>query len=256
MIKGREMYQRGLVSIVMPAHNCEAYIHESIQSVLSQSYIDWELIIVNDFSSDNTLDIISTFEDPRIHIISNSSNRGVAETRNTAIGIAKGQYIAFLDSDDLWLPEKLSKQISALQSDDNAVCSHSSFSRINASGELLCYVTAIKKINLSLMRKSNFIGNLTGIIDRNKVNTIVQKNVKHEDYIMWLDVLSNRPNNYSIGITEVLAKYRVCNISISSNKLQSIIWHWSVLRKEQGLRLFSAIYYLAHYIYYGIKKRQ
>lgn len=250
------MFQRELVSIIMPAHNCEVYIKESIQSVLSQSYKDWELLIVNDFSTDSTLDIVLSFEDPRIHIISNSSNLGVAETRNIAIGMAKGQYIAFLDSDDTWRAEKLTKQISALQLDQYAVCCHSSFSRVNDQGKHLCNVTALERVDISLMRKSNLIGNLTGIIDRNKIGTVMQKKVKHEDYVMWLDVLSKKPNIYSIGIVEILANYRVCNISLSGNKLQSIVWHWTVLRKEQGLRLCSALYYLSHYIFYGIKKRQ
>lgn len=249
------MFINDLVSIVMPTYNSGKYIINSIESVLSQSYQNWQLFIVDDYSTDNTLNIILTFKDPRIILIKNDSNKGVVFTRNRAIQAAKGQFIAFLDSDDLWLPNKLSQQVAALRQQNNAVCCHSSFRRIDESGKFINDVRTVKHINLSLMRKSNFIGNSTGIIDRNKVGTVFQKERKHEDYIMWLDVLSKTEEAYSIGIEEVLAEYRVRSSSLSSNKVQSLNWHWSILRKEQELSIFSSVYYLCHYVYFGIKKR-
>lgn len=249
------MFISGLVSVIMPTYNVANYLSESIKSVLSQSYQNWELIIVDDYSTDNTLHMISTFKDPRIILIKNQSNKGVALSRNLALEAATGQYITFLDSDDLWLSSKLSQQVSILEKQSDAVCCHTSFRRINEKGEFLNDVYSVKKVNLSLMRKSNFIGNLTGMIDRKKVGTIFQKQRKHEDYIMWLDVLSKTEDAYSIGIEEILAEYRVRSSSVSSNKLQSLNWHWSILREEQELSIFSAVYYLCHYVYFGIKKR-
>jgi len=239
----------------MPTYNVISYISASIESVISQSYQNWELIIVDDCSNDNTIKLISEFKDTRIILIKNKSNKGVAFSRNVALKAATGQYITFLDSDDLWLPNKLSKQITILEQQSDAVCCHTSFRRINEKGEFLNDVYSVKKVNLSLMRKSNFIGNLTGMVDRKKVGTIFQKQRKHEDYIMWLDVLSKKKGAYSIGIEEVLAEYRVRSSSLSSNKLQSLSWHWSILREEQGLSIFTAVYYLCHYVYFGIKKR-
>jgi len=239
----------------MPTYNVSSYISASIESVISQSYQNWELIIVDDCSNDSTIRLISEFKDTRILLIKNDSNKGVVFTRNRAIQVSKGQFIAFLDGDDLWLTNKLSQQVAALEQQNNAVCCHSSFRRINEAGELINDVQSVKKVTLSLMRKSNFIGNLTGMIDRKKVGTIFQKQRKHEDYIMWLDVLSKKKGAYSIGIEEVLAEYRVRSSSLSSNKLQSLSWHWSILREEQWLSIFTAVYYLCHYVYFGIKKR-
>ena len=240
----------------MPAYNCGQFIEESIRSVISQSYESWELIVVNDCSSDNTLAILEKIQEPRITIISNKINMGVADTRNVAIGTARGQYISFLDSDDLWLPEKLTKQVKALQANSKAVCSHTSFLRMDEQGKYLCDVKAIEKVTLSLMRKGNFIGNLTGLIDRQRAGTVLQKKIKHEDYLMWLNVLEKQDGCYSIGIADVLAKYRVCESSVSSNKFKSVSWHWKILRQEQNMNIFIASYYLSHYIFYAIKKRQ
>lgn len=239
----------------MPCYNAEATISQAIVSVLEQNYTNWELLIVDDVSIDNTVSIIAKFEDKRIKLIRNTVNKGISATRNKAIAVAKGRYIAFLDSDDLWLPEKLSKQVFLLNRDKLAVCSHSSYLRFNATNNFLGNVIAIDKVTLDLMQKGNLIGNLTGVIDRKKTGVIFQKNIKHEDYIMWLDVLSKIKGSYSIGAKEVLAKYRVSSSSASSNKFKSVCWHWDILRKERKMGGVSAVYYLSHYIYNALKKR-
>lgn len=240
----------------MPCYNSENTISEAIASVLKQYYINWELLIVDDASSDNSLFIISKFNDKRIKLNKNLINVGISESRNRAISLARGRYIAFLDSDDLWLPEKLSKQIPLLDADEAAVCSHTSYIRFNETNSCLGNVIARDKVTLGLMQKGNFIGNLTGVIDRKKVGTIFQKNVRHEDYLMWLDVLSKVEGSHSIGIKEVLSKYRVSSSSISSNKVKSASWHWNILRSERKMNCISASYYLFNYIYNAFKRRR
>lgn len=245
----------GLVSIIMPAYNNEQYINESISSVIVQTYTNWELIVIDDASDDNTLTLVKRFTDKRIKIISNPINKGVAATRNIGIKAARGQYIAFLDSDDLWFSNKLSLQITALKENNSAVCSHGSYIRIDSNGKHLGRVKAKNDVFLKTLYKGNLIGNLTGVIDRFKVGTILQKSVNHEDYLMWLEVLSLKSENYSLAIRDNIAQYRVHAASLSSNKFKSLVWHWLILRKQQKLNLCSSCYYILHYIFRGIRKR-
>ena len=249
-------YETDLVSIIMPAFNCGRFVKESIQSVLSQSYENWELLIVNDCSTDNSLEIISSFLDPRITVISNSDNLGVAETRNVAITAARGQYIAFLDSDDIWLEGKLKRQLAELNANENAICCHTSFQRIDEFGNNIGVVYAVEHVDFKLMLKGNFIGNLSAILDRSKVDIVIrQKNIKHEDYLMWLEILQFDHENYSIGIKDVYAKYRVHTKSISANKLKSMKWHWDILRGQLKLSLLSSIVNIFYYVYFAVQKR-
>ena len=245
----------GLVSIIMPAYNNEHYIVESISSVLLQTYTNWELIVIDDASNDNTSSVLDRFTDKRIKLISNSINKGVAATRNIGIKAASGQYIAFLDSDDLWFRNKLSLQITALEEDINAVCSHGSYIRIDSSGKHLGCVKAKSNVFLNTLYKGNSIGNSTGMIDRSRVGTIFQKPVNHEDYLMWLNVLSLKNGSYSLAITDVVAQYRVHATSLSSNKFKSLAWHWQILRKQQKLGVCFSCYYLLHYLVSAIRKR-
>ncbi|WP_368084887.1 glycosyltransferase family 2 protein [Vibrio splendidus] len=249
-------YKNGLVSIVMPAYNASDYIVASIDSVIKQSYENWELIIVNDCSSDNTSDILYSIDNEKIKVINNLKNNGVALSRNVAISHAKGQYLAFLDSDDLWLEDKLMLQVKALESNQNAISCHTSYDRINSNGEFLCNVTAVEKVNFKLMLKGNFIGNLTGIIDRNKIFfDISQKKVKHEDYLMWLEILKSNDVFFSIGLKDSCAKYRVVDGSVSSNKFKSVLWHWNILRCNLDFGCLISIRNVAYYIYYAVRKR-
>lgn len=250
------MFKHQLVSIIMPAYNCEAFIKESIESVIAQTYSDWELIIVNDCSTDNTQAVITEFSDTRITLINNKVNQGVANSRNIAIEKAEGRFIAFLDSDDLWYNTKLEKQVMALdKAGANAVCSHSSYERIDELGCILTRVSIKNSVDFKTLLKSNFIGNLTGIIDRSKVTLPKQKKVKHEDYVMWLEVLSSKKSFFSLGVPEVLAKYRVRAGSISANKFKSLTWHWHILRYHMRLNIFQSSLLILNYLYFASKKR-
>ncbi|SQI37182.1 Hyaluronan synthase [Leminorella richardii] len=218
-----------LVSIIMPAFNAEKYIEEAISSVLTQTYNNIELIIINDFSSDNTSLILKRYEDlEQVIIINLDENIGVSKARNIGINNAKGRYISFLDSDDVWLPTKLQLQIECMK-DSNVGCSHSSYFRMSEDGKILTKVLAKRLLTYDIMLRGNQLGNLTGVYDTLFVGKILQKCIGHEDYKMWLDVLKS---TNSIGIITPLAKYRVCEKSVSSNKFKSIAWHYTILKNE------------------------
>ncbi|MGI9915862.1 glycosyltransferase family 2 protein [Vibrio owensii] len=243
------------VSVIMPAFNAGMFIRRSIESVLSQTHHNLELIIINDNSNDDTVDVIKSFSDERIKLIENNQNIGVALTRNRGLKVATGRFIALLDSDDIWNPRKLELQVNALLNDHNAVCSHTAYERINKHDEKIGHVSAVEKVNHKLLLRGNFIGNLTGVIDTNKIPfKVEQANIKHEDYLMWLNILKGDSEHYSIGINEPLAKYRV-HTSLSSNKFKSMYWHWSILRKQLDINVFKSFFYLTNYTFNALKKR-
>ena len=240
----------GLVSVIMPAYNAEKTILNSISSVLSQSYEHWELIVIDDCSTDKTLDIVNGVSDGRVKVVVNRVNSGVAKSRNTGISIAKGQYIAFLDSDDLWYTNKLEKQVEAIKKSKLA-CSHGQYDFIDDDGCYLGKKVKVKGIvEISDMRRYNQIGNLTGMYDCWQLGKIYQEKTGHEDYYMWCKVLTKTK---SIGINETIASYRITQNSLSSNKFRCILWHYKALKASHKLNIFSRAYYMMHYIMNGLK---
>ncbi|EQB7292629.1 glycosyltransferase family 2 protein [Escherichia albertii] len=239
------------VSVIMPVYNAGRYVAKAIDSVLAQTYNNVELIIINDGSTDNTLDIISVYKnDPRVIIVNMSCNSGVAIARNEGVKLATGRYIAFLDSDDVWRPEKLKRQVGVL-SKSKYNCCHSSYERISECGEIISVVKSKAVVTYKDMLKRNEIGNLTGIYDSYAVGKVYQLNIGHEDYLMWLDILSKTD---SIGIPSSLAYYRVRESSLSSNKIKAIIWHYNILKKKLGSRFICIFYYMSCYMFSSLKK--
>lgn len=245
-------YIDGLVSIITPAYNAAAYIAETIESVFAQSYTNWEMLIVNDCSKDNTAEIVQSYakKDKRIKLINLKQNSGAAVARNTAIQNAKGRYIAFLDSDDLWKEEKLQKQIEFMQKNSYAFTftGYEHFKE-NIKNE----VQIPKSLNYKQALKGNKIGCLTVMLDRKQIKNIQFIRQKHEDYILWLNTLKQGITAY--GIQESLALYRTGNSkSISSNKLQSALWTWKVYRESQEFSMLKSAYYMLFYVVNGIGK--
>lgn len=248
----------GLCSIIMPAYNTELYIADSIESVLAQTYKNWQLIIVDDCSTDSTKSIIKRYQalDSRIKLICLEKNGGVANARNLAIKHACGQYVAFLDSDDLWLPEKLSKQIKFMQ-DNHCLFSYHNFRMLDVNtNKLLREVHVPACVDYTELLKGNRTGScLTTCIDRSVIRDIYMPNEKHEDYICWLEILKQ----YGItayGIDECLGYYKVGKMSVSSNKLKSALWTWRVYRESQKLGFIEAMYYMFFYIKQGLMKHK
>ena len=250
-----QQYIDDLVSIITPAYNAAAYIAETIESVLAQTYTNWEMLIANDCSKDNTAEIVQSYaaKDKRIKLINLKQNSGAAVARNTAIQNAKGRYIAFLDSDDLWKKEKLQKQIEFMQQNDYAF-TYISYEHFKETKENIQNQVQIpKSLNYNQALKGNQIGCLTVMLDRKQIPNIHFTTQKHEDYILWLNILKHGITAY--GIQESLARYRTGNSkSISGNKMQSALWTWKVYRESQKLSVVKSVYYMLFYVVSGLKK--
>ena len=254
-VTDEEKYIDNLVSIITPAYNSAAYIAETIESVLAQTYTNWEMLIVNDYSKDNTAEIVQSYakKDKRIKLINLQQNSGAAAARNTAIQNAKGRYIAFLDSDDLWKKEKLQKQIEFMQRNGYAF-TYTSYEHFKGTKENIQNQVQIpKSLNYKQALKGNKIGCLTVMLDRKQIANIHFTTQKHEDYILWLNILKQGITAY--GIQESLALYRTGNSkSISGNKLQSALWTWKVYRESQMLSVVRSMYYIWFYVVSGLRK--
>ena len=200
----RQQYVDGLVSIITPAYNAADYIVETIESVLAQTYTSWEMLIVNDCSQDNTAEIVQSYaaKDKRIKLISLQQNSGAAAARNTAIQNAKGRYIAFLDSDDLWKKEKLQKQIEFMQQNGYAF-TYTSYEHFKEVKENIQNQVQIpKSLNYKQALKGNKIGCLTVMLDRKQIANIHFTTQKHEDYILWLNILKQGWNARKLCIVQ------------------------------------------------------
>lgn len=207
-----------LVSIIMPSYNTAKYIAESINSVLAQTYSNWELLIVDDCSTDNTDEIVKPFlANERIKYFKNEKNSGAAVSRNKALREAKGKWIAFLDSDDLWLPEKIERQISFMKKHDYKF-SYTGYEKIDeASAPLNILVSGPEKVTKKEMYRYCWIGCLTVMYNAEQIGLVQIKDIKkNNDYAMWLQV-SKKASCYLLP--ENLAKYRIREKSISHDKL-------------------------------------
>ena len=198
----------GLVSIITPSYNTAGFISETIRCVLSQTYRNWEMIIVDDCSTDNTDEVVKPFlKDSRIRYLKNETNRGAAVSRNKALQEATGQWIAFLDSDDLWVPEKLEKQIGFMEKHGYHF-SYTNYSEIDDEGKLLGTLwTGPEKIGRIRMALFNYMGCLTVMYDRDYVGLVQAGNIKkRNDYALWVKVVKKCP---AFLLDECLAEYRV-----------------------------------------------
>lgn len=249
--------QKNLVSIIMPMHNSAKYVGEAIRSVISQTYNNWELIVVDDSSIDESVKIVKEYmrNDHRIHIFFNTRHIGIPSApRSTGLEHTKGQFIAFLDSDDCWLPNKLEEQVPLFALPQVAIV-YSNYEKISEEGRRTGrVVVAPSQVDYALMLYGNFIGNLTGIYDRLKVGTVPIPDVHHEDYAMWLSILKKGFIGKNTNVTHAL--YRVTNSSVSSNKLRILSWQWDIYRKTEKLSLIKSIYYYIHYAINAYRKNR
>ena len=240
----------------MPAYNAEKYIEEAIESVLKQTYRNWELIIVNDCSIDATEQIVKKYQeqDERIKFHSLTENQGVANARNTAIQNARGRYLAFLDSDDMWLPEKLEKQIGFMKI-NNYVFTYHQYRHFASRDKVGKIVNIPLKLGYKEALKGNSMGCLTVCLDKSKIKPFIMPAQRHEDYIAWLNILKEN-EIAAYGLQRDLGRYRVdSKDSVSTNKLKSAVWTWKVYRDSQLLSVLKSVYYMCFYITSGIKKR-
>ena len=231
------------VSIIMPNYNAAAFIAASIESVLAQSYPYWELIIVDDASTDNSIASIEKFitKDIRIKLIKLSKNSGTAVARNKALDIAKGTFIAFLDSDDRWHPEKLTIQVRFMQQHHCAL-SFTSYFVVNEYGDQIKVLKAKQQVSYDDLLKNNFLGCLTvmySVPHLGKVYFPLLK--KRQDWALWLKI--TKKNIIARGIEQPLAYYTQRKSSLSSNKLKLLAYNWKVYRTLEKLNLIQSAFY-------------
>lgn len=245
-----------MVSIIMPAYNAEKYIEQAIQSVLQQTYTDWELIVIDDGSSDNTVTILSKLAelDSRIVFLQNEENRGVSHTRNRAVLLAKGEWIAFLDSDDLWEPNKLEKQIALSNKYPNMVVCYTASSFIDDNGKPYGYVMpAVEKLTYNMLLRKNIMSCSSVMIRSSLMKEIKMPSDKlHEDYFVWLTLL--REHNIAYGINEPLLIYRLHTDSRSSNRIKSAKMSFNTY-KAVGYSTLKACFFVLRYTVYSVSKR-
>lgn len=232
-----------MVSVIMPAYNSDPFIAEAIRSVQSQSYPYWELMVIDDGSRDKTSEIVKNYseKDVRIHLFTNQSNKGTAYSRNRGIKEASGRFIAFLDADDQWKPEKLEKQLKWIKQKDIGAC-FSSYDLISEDGKRLNKkITALPVLNFEKLLKANYVGNLTGIYDLQKIGKVYCPDIpKRQDWALWLEVIKRAGKME--GIKESLALYRLRKDSISRNKLEMLKYNFQVYHKVLGYSFFKSIW--------------
>ena len=243
-----ELKNEKLVSIIMPAYNCEDLIGITLDSVINQTYKNWEVIVVDDCSADHTAEVVQEYikKDNRINYHKLERNSGAAVARNKAIDIASGRYIAFLDSDDVWFPKKLTKQTRIMEKNGYGfTCT--SYTKIGEQGEYLNRTIVAKpKSDYDGLLKT-CPGNSTVIYDAEKLGKFKIPDIKkRNDYVMWLQVI--KKEKYLYGIEEPLGSHRIRTEGISSNKKSLVGYHWKVYREIEKLSLVKSCYLILYWI--------
>ena len=244
------------VSIITPSHNSSLFIKDCIESVQNQSYTNWEMLIVDDASKDNSVELIQSISnnDSRIKLIALTKNVGAAEARNEALAHSKGKYIAFLDSDDIWLSSKLEKQIKFMQSSKCAF-SFTAYQPMSENGsQKFSEIHVPSKIDYHSYLKNTIIGCLTVIIDKEQTGDFRMPNIRSShDMALWLDIMKRGFKAY--GLNETLAYYRLVSNSNTSKKWKAAIEVWKVYRTIEKLSIGYSLLCFIGYSYNAIKKR-
>lgn len=240
----------------MPAYNASKYIGKAIISVIKQNYSNLELIIIDDCSSDNTSEIIQQFQKnyENIVYIKMENNSGVAKTRNKGLSIASGQYIAFLDSDDVWLEDKLTKQINIFKENKGIPFTYTAINIINEKDEIVKKAKKIKtKATYKILLRNTYVATSTVIIDREVTGDFLMPLRKSaEDYSLWLMLLKNF--GMAKGINEALVNYRKTENSLSANKMKEIKYFMQVQREDMHIGRIRVLFNTFCYILHAIKK--
>lgn len=248
--------QKELVSVITPVYNAAAFIEKTVQSVLNQTYTNIEHILVDDCSTDNSEAIITEMiaKDSRIKYIKLEENSGAAVARNVGIANARGQFVAFIDSDDVWRTDKLEKQISYMQ-DNKYAFTYTNFEMISEDGLVLnTKVPLPKRLDYKGLLKNTAIACSTVVIDRQIIGDFRMPLVrKGQDTATWLKIL--KFHDYAYALDEVLGQYRQVQGSISSDRLGALKRTWNTYYNIEKLALPKAIYYFSFYVFNAIRRR-
>lgn len=249
------MEESCLVSVITPAYNCARTIRETIESVMNQTISDWEMLIVDDCSTDDTVKVVTEYaqKDDRIKLICMEKNSGSATARNAAIGCAKGRYIALLDSDDLWKPEKLERQLQFM-TDNNYSFTFTAYDVFRESSDKNRRIFEVpERITYKKYLSNSIIGCLTVVVDREQIPDFHMENGYLEDTLTWMFYL--RKGVIAYGLNENLASYRIVEGSKSSKKLKNAGRYYKCLKQQEGIGFISRLYHQLGYMYHAAKKR-
>lgn len=244
-----------LVSIITPTYNSSSFIETTIRSIQGQSHENWELLITDDCSSDNTVSLIKEFinVDNRVKLFELDKNSGAGIARNNSIKYAEGKFIAFCDSDDQWLPNKLRAQLEFLIS-ENLDFTYSSYYCIDEYGKRKGLVLAPSKLTYSKLLRNNYVGCLTAIYNRDNLGKLYMSEIrKRQDWTLWLKIL--KKIHHTKGIKEPLALYRIRPQSISRNKFSLLGITYRVYKYELNIGRMKSLFYLTRYLFYLILKK-
>ena len=247
-----------LVSIIMPSYNCGQYVEDTIRSVQAQTYQNWEIIFMDDCSPDDTVRRVSVLreKDPRIKLFQNKSNSGAAVSRNNALREAKGRWIAFLDSDDIWEPEKLEKQVQFMEENGYSF-SYTGYQEIDSySKPTGVFISGPKHVSKQGMYNFCWPGCLTVMYDRDKIGLIQIEDIKkNNDYAMWLKVCK-KADCYLLD--ECLAKYRRGRVgSVSSHGIMTMIgWHYKLWHEAEKKSVIASLWLTGVNLVCGLYKKK
>ena len=244
-----------LVSVIMPAYNAEPFIEEAIASVIAQTVADWELIVIDDCSTDDTVQIVSAFvrQDPRIQLLTNASNMGVAKTRNRGLELCRGQYVALLDSDDYWKPRFLEKMLARAEQ-TGADIIYCSYELVDEQDEKVCndFIVPPETTFEESIVRSVILPSASLITSDIAMESRFPTNMYHEDIALWFQLLKN--GKKARGVPTVLVSYRQRANGRSANKILSACRRWTIYRKHLGMPLGKSIVTMVRYGLLGIKK--
>jgi teichuronic acid biosynthesis glycosyltransferase TuaG len=242
-------------TIITPIYNAEDFLADSLDSILNQSYQNWKAILINDNSTDGSLDIAKRYErlDSRFKVINKNESGGAAKARNLGIELAQGRFIAFLDSDDIWHPNKLEKQISFMKN-NNVDFSFTAYNFISEKGVLGDFVAVPNEVSYKTLLRGNIIACLTAVYDTKKLGKVYMPDIlKRQDFALWLKITKSGIN--AIGINESLAHYRLRTGSLSSTKFNTMLHTWGVYRNVEKLSVLSSLRYISSHLVGAITKR-
>ena len=244
-----------LVSIVMPVHNSAQYLRQAIDSIISQTYSQWQCLIVDDCSTDNSPTIIQDYldKDKRFRCLSTKQKSGPAVARNLALKQIKSRYICFLDSDDFWYPDKLEKQLSFVKKHQCAIC-YSAFDRVNSEGNILRFQPTKERTDYTYSLYNNLLNTCSVMLDQTQLSDIrFPENLGHEDLGLWLKLLKQVP--YALGIKQSLLAYRIHPGSRNIDIKKRFVHQWQVYLKQEKFSLIKALWFFILHTYSGFSKR-
>ncbi len=250
-----EEYIKGLVSVITPVFNCEKYIERTLQSVFAQTYKNIEIVLVDDQSKDRSAEIIKGFQatHPEIVYFLQPKNMGAGHARNKALELARGQYVAFLDADDMWKPEKIEKQVKLLIEKQGGFC-FTAIEMIDGNDKVIKGKRKVKEeIDYKFLLSNTMIPTSGVMVDRIiKGDFRMHLRRGGQDYATWLRLL--RDGSKAYGIDEALVGYRIAGESLSSNKMKSISQIWEIQTKDEGIGKLAAGWHIVRWCWNSVKK--